>query len=681
MPTNTPQRIGNFTVDRQIGKGGMSEVWLAHHRSLANRQVAIKLLLSQDEEWAERFTREAELTSRLHHPNIVKIYDHGFQPPFHYTVMEYVPGGALRNILEQRKPLPLDLALHIFRGAGDALDYAHSQGVTHRDVSPGNILIEQSTGRVLLTDFGIARESGKPGMTTINKVMGTPGYLSPEHASSATAVTHLSDIYSLGVVLYEMIAGRLPWDHNPGMPDQSGGPFLPPKPLHEVGVQSVPADFERVMQTLLAIDPTKRYPSAQAAVQDIDRVLSRHTSKTQVVSGSGNAVVAAQSIAAPSSAPLAEPHPVEVALGVDLIKGPMQEAEQHAAALTPQVIRRILDEWSSKSRLRRPLLGRQANIHRITHTNVYFYSLRVLYESRTPIKTVEEPDHAAAPVPFEREIDRWSVELPAPAGFEKDEGDTVRLPGSMRVIACPECSGVGKCQCPRCKGQGRVKRTVNSPPVPVPVDEKPAHEAASDDKAITAVAAPAKKAITLVPCPECGGAGGIRCKRCDGVGRLLEKKTTTWRRWPETLENYDDLPNLDEQWLRKNCEMKEVYREQQIKDVRPEWLQVPELKELVDAMQARWDADTRVALSEVSVSFIPITEIVFDLGAEPVAPDPDAEEPDATPQQTLYSWYIYGFENKLPNDWRFLNWDRVLAVIAVGASVILLFYVLLLIVR
>ncbi len=679
MPTNTLQSIGNFAIDRQIGKGGMSEVWLAHHRSLANRQVAVKLLLSQDEEWVERFTREAELTSRLHHPNIVQIYDHGYHPPFHYTVMEYVPGGALRNVLEQRKPLPLDLALHIFRYAGDALDYAHSQGVTHRDVSPGNILIEQSTGRVLLTDFGIARESGKASVTTVNKVMGTPGYLSPEHASSATAVTHQSDIYSLGVVLYEMIAGRLPWDHLPGMPDETGGPFLPPKPLREVGVQSVPADFDRVMQALLSVDPSKRYSSVQAAVQDIERVLSRHTSKTQIVSSGSTAGGAAQSIAAPSVAPLSELHPVEIALGVDLLKGPLQEADQHIAALTPQAIRHILDDWSAKSRLRRPLLGRQANIHRITHTNVYFYTLEVLYESRAPIKTDEEPDYAAAPVPLEREVDRWSVELPMPSGFDDEKGDSVRLPGSTRVIACPECSGVGKRPCPRCKGQGRVKRAVTNSPPPPPATDKPPEDAAPGDKA-TAVAVPAKKTTSLVPCPECGGAGGIRCERCDGVGRLLEKKTTTWRRWAETFGGYDDLPNLDEQWLRKNCQMAEVYRERQLKDVRPEWLQVPELKALIETMQARWDADTRIALSEVSVSFIPITEIVFDLGDEPVASDPDAEDTDAAPQPTLYSWYIYGFENKLPNDWRFLNWDRVLAGLSVGASVILLFYVLLLLV-
>jgi serine/threonine protein kinase len=193
-----PEWIGNYRLERQIGKGGMSQVWLARHRTLRERRVAIKILLSQDTEWIDRFTREAEITSQLRHEHIVPIYDHGHQAPFHYTVMEYVEGGSLRDLLDQRGRLPLDLAAHIFRCAAAALDYAHAHGVVHRDISTGNILVESAGKRVLLSDFGIARESGKAGMTTVNKVMGTPGFLSPEHAASATAVTHLSDIYSLG---------------------------------------------------------------------------------------------------------------------------------------------------------------------------------------------------------------------------------------------------------------------------------------------------------------------------------------------------------------------------------------------------------------------------------------------------------------------------------------------------
>src|SRR6266540_6152204 len=286
--SNVPQRIGNYQLERQIGRGGMSEVWLGRHRSLDNRLVAVKLLLPQDTEWIARFAREAAITSRLRHEHIIQIFDHGHQPPYHYTIMEYVVGGALRNLIRPRQPLPLDLTLRIVHAAGAALDYAHAHGVIHRDVSPGNILIEQENGRVLLTDFGIARESGRVGMTTISKVMGTPGYLSPEHASSATSVTHLSDIYGLGVVLYEMLSGALPWEHNPGMPDSSGGPFTAPLPLKSRGVHGLPPDVDRVLQTMLANDPAKRYPSARAAIAELDQVLDRHTGPTQVIGAPDN---------------------------------------------------------------------------------------------------------------------------------------------------------------------------------------------------------------------------------------------------------------------------------------------------------------------------------------------------------------------------------------------------------
>ncbi len=260
-----PQRVGNYQLERQIGKGGMSEVWVARHRSLENRLVAVKLLLSQDPEWIDRFTREANITSRLHHENIVQIYDHGYQHPYHYTIMEFVPGGALRELLKQGR-LQLDPALRVFRSAGLALDYAHTHGVIHRDVSPGNILLEQNTERVLLTDFGIARESGKTGLTTVNKVMGTPGYLSPEHASSATAVTHLSDIYGLGVLLFEMLTGVRPWEHNPGMPDSSGGKFEPPPSLRSRGAGHLPPEMDRVLQTMLDDRPGQALP--QRPVRD-----------------------------------------------------------------------------------------------------------------------------------------------------------------------------------------------------------------------------------------------------------------------------------------------------------------------------------------------------------------------------------------------------------------------------
>jgi serine/threonine protein kinase len=720
--TNIPPRIGNYRLERRIGKGGMSEVWLARHRSLEDRKVAIKLLLSQDSEWIERFTREANITSRLRHENIIQIYDHGEQAPFHYTTMEYVEGGALREVLKAHIRLGLDQALHIFRCAGLALDYAHAHGVIHRDVSPGNILLEQSSGRVLLTDFGIARESGKVGVTTINKVMGTPGYLSPEHASSATSVTHLSDLYSLGVVLFEMLSGRLPWDHTPGMPPEAnGGPFIPPKLLRDCSVVGLPPDVDRVLQTMMALEPTKRYPSAQAAIDDLDQVLQHHTSRTQVV------VRKAPPADLLSKVEPLPPHPVETVLALDLLKGPMQEARRRADSMvSSEDISQLLDQWSGESWLRRPLLGRQAVIRRVTSTNIYYYRLRVLYEVREPVKTIEEPDRAAAPIQLERTIDRWGVELPPPKGFGEETGGTLVLPGSMRVVACEVCKGIGRTVCQRCKGQGRIKTTRPVPdaggktaaakaPDPKAPDPRAPIAAAPTAKpptvggpnpapaasgtgtgvaaATAAATAPAevKTAEVVVPCPECSGSGAQRCQRCDGVGRLLEKKTTSWRRFGETFDTNDDLPHVDEEWLLRACKLTDVYKEQQVGGFRAEWHQVPALAELLELANKKTDQNTRVAMSEVAISFIPMTEIMFDLGrpsrlqkaarAKELAEQAPGENDPAEDERNLYRWHVYGFEQRLPADWRFLNWDRLMALIMVGWVALLLALIIVLLLR
>jgi eukaryotic-like serine/threonine-protein kinase len=662
--TSVPQRIGNYQLERQIGKGGMSEVHLGRHRSLENRLVAVKLLLSQDSEWIERFGREANITSRLRHEHIVQIFDHGYQPPFHYTIMEYVVGGALRTLLKPGQPLQTDVAIRIFRAAGTALDYAHAHGVIHRDVSPGNILVEQDTGRVLLTDFGIARESGKAGFTTISKVMGTPGYLSPEHASSATAVTHLSDIYGLGVVLYEMLTGQLPWDHYPGIPDGSGGPFTTPPALRSRGVTGLPPDVDRVLQTMLALDPAKRYPSAHAAIEDLDQVLARHNGPTQIVgAGSGPGLNMPPAQAAPSALVLAqptEPHPVEKVLGPDLIKGPMQKARERADTLSEQrELVGLLNQWSREGFFRRKLLGRQAAFQRATSTNVYFYKLKVLYETREPAQTVEEPDHKARAVPIEKEQDRWSLALPAPKGFQEEAGATVPLPGSMRVLTCTVCNGPGRIRCPRCQGRARIEVARESPkPDPQPI--KGAAGAAT--ATATAPAAP-----TVIPCPECSGSGSLECERCEGAGRLMQHMTTSWRRWPSGFSANDNLPRIDERWLHRVCQPTKVYQEQLAGDVRPEWKLVPALAALVEQAQAGADANTRIALSEVSIAFIPVTEILFDLGEVPAAKaaKPPRRGKAASPRADagLFSWHIYGFERQLPRDWRFLNWDRVMLLV------------------
>ncbi len=669
--TNLPQAVANYRLERRLGKGGMSEVWLGRHRILENRLVAIKLLMSQDQEWIERFKLEANITSRLHHDHIVQIFDHGEQGPFHYTVMEYVPGGALRDILREQKRLALEHAAEIFRYAGMALDYAHIHGIIHRDVSPGNILLDQQVGRVLLTDFGIARESGRPGMTTVSNVMGTPGYLSPEHASSATAVTRLSDLYSLGVVFFEMLTGQLPWDHYPGVPGDKGGPFGPPKSLAEAGLSGLPAGLDRVIQTLMAQDPTKRYPTAQAAIDDIQRLLQNHSTGTQIIGRKAAApeTRTRQSLAAPTRR---EPHPVEVVLGPDLKKAPLQEAAKRAEEMySPIDIAALLNTWSDQGWLRRQSLGRIASVRHVTNDNIFFYTLRVLYEVREPVQTQEQPDTEANIIPFEKTVERWGVLLPEPKTVEDEKHGTVVIPGSMRVMACTTCSGVGRTKCPRCKGQGRI-----AAPPPEPKHTEPARPAdptKPGDSAAPAgpprqsppqqMAALTRKPDTLIPCPECSGTGGPTCERCTGVGRLVERKTTMWRRTMSSLEAHDDLPEVDERWLQRMCASREIYREQSRKEVRPEWKQVPRLADLIVEAQNKLDENTRIALVEASISFIPVTELVFDLGQRPkTAATRAADGTLVANDMPTYTWRIFGFEKQMQTDWRLLNWDRFWAV-------------------
>lgn len=662
--SNLPERIGNYQLERQIGRGGMSYVVLARHRTLRTRQVAIKVLLSQDAEWIERFTREAEITSQLRHEHIVPIYDHGYQAPFYYTVMEYVKGGSLRDLLSERGRLPLDQAAYIFRCAATALDYAHAHGVIHRDISTGNILVDQDSKRVFLADFGIARESGKTVLTTVNKVMGTRGFFSPEHITSATAVTHLSDLYSLGVVLFVMLTGALPWPYIPG-PGEDGGPFVPLMSLRDRGVTGMPTELDTIIHTMLAPDPAKRYPSAQAAIDALDQALRRHTSTTQVIA---SAPAGAPSIPA---APPEEPHPVEQALAPDLIKAPVQEALRRAQELdNPREIARLLNAWSDARPLwRRPALGRMASIRQIRHENIYWYTLRVLYETREPEQTVEEPDRQMTTIKPERKLGRWDAPLPPPNGFEDDAGGIVRLPGSTRVVSCDDCNGTGRKVCLRCNGNGRIRAPANPAP---PADPAPPAKPMTSSPATANVTAPAQVAAAprIIPCPDCEGSGGLQCPRCGGESRLITHKTIRWHRRAEKMTRHDDLPHIDERWLQERCKKHKIYCEQESRGFRPEWRLVPGIQAMIQEVEARLDPDTRILLSEVTVRFIPVTEIVFDLNEW--KPAKAAGHKSQSREPVLYRWYIYGFENILPNDRRFLNQDRVVAAAMTGVSIVLI---------
>jgi eukaryotic-like serine/threonine-protein kinase len=666
--SNIPEQVGNYRLIEEIGSGASSEVWLAQHKDLDQHRVAIKLLMSQDREAVQRFNREAALASRLRHPHIVRVYDYGYIQPYYYTILEYIEGGSLKQMLKNHTRLQLAQAIAIFKQIAQALDYAHKLNIVHRDISPGNVLVEQASGLALLTDFGIAREAGRS-ITTTNAIMGTPDYWSPEHTHSATAVTRLSDVYSLGVVLYKMISGELPFDNAGKSPTERV--FSPPIALREHDIKDVPPDLDRIFQTLLAVDPSKRYSSAGAAVADLQKLFDRHHADTVVTLGQAKPTVAqdfeAQGI---------EPNDVERFLGHDLIKPPLQRAHQRADELRqPMALAHLLDQWATQGSfgLRQQRLGRLARLHKSTSHNVHFYTLQVLYERRTAEETLEEPDRKAQSFPIERERGRWDIALPEPKDFENDPGAQITLPGSARVVSCGTCKGQGTTLCPRCNGKQRVYVTR-----PAPQTAAQAGTATGDKTANRPVAAsvgagtvaarplnttgtgaqPASGAApaerVLIPCPECSGRGGIVCIRCEGEGRLVQRKAFNWKRNAQALQSNDDLPQVDEEWLRKTCKPEIIYSERQRDGLRPEWSLVPALREMIEAAQSRTDEHTRIILSEVQISFIPLTEVVFDLGES------------RRGKADLIRLPIYGFNNLIPNDWRLLDWQRVVATCLVA---------------
>jgi len=207
-----PAEIGKYKIESLVAKGGMGAVFKGHHPTLNKEVILKKLTLRGKKAVAERFKREARLMMGFKHENIVDVYDHFKEGTSYYIVMEYVDGTALDKLLKKERYLPEDMALLIFYDSCRALHYAHRKGVVHRDIKPGNILLSKR-GESKLVDFGIAssREDQDSGLTQEGMTLGTPSYMAPEQFESTRTVDLRADIYSMGVMLYEMVTGKKPY--------------------------------------------------------------------------------------------------------------------------------------------------------------------------------------------------------------------------------------------------------------------------------------------------------------------------------------------------------------------------------------------------------------------------------------------------------------------------------------
>ena len=262
---------GRYRIVRKLGAGGMADVYLAEDQELG-RRVAIKILNGRhanDAQFIERFRREAKNAAALNHPNIVSIYDRGEAEHTYYIAMEYLDGRTLKELVVGRGPAPVNVAVEYARQILSALRFAHRHGIVHRDIKPHNVLVDRE-GRVKVTDFGIAR-AGASQMTEAGSIVGTAQYLSPEQARGSE-VDQRSDLYSLGVVLYELLTGQAPFDGDTPVEIAMKHLSATPRPPSHIR-RDVPRDLDMVVMRALAKDPEARYQSADEMEADLERVL------------------------------------------------------------------------------------------------------------------------------------------------------------------------------------------------------------------------------------------------------------------------------------------------------------------------------------------------------------------------------------------------------------------------
>ncbi|HEU5200264.1 MAG TPA: protein kinase, partial [Ktedonobacterales bacterium] len=262
-------RLGAYELIERIGGGGMADVYRAKQTTAFDREVAVKVIrsgFSEDQMFRERFLREAQAIAKLSHPNILPLIEFGQEGDTLYLVMPYAPGGTLRDLITRvNGPLSLNDTVEIFTQLCDAVQYAHEQGIVHRDIKPQNVLIQRGK-HLLLADFGIARDASDTKLTMTGAGVGTVEYMAPEQAMGRSDAR--SDLYSLGLVLYQMLTGRVPFGGGTPfeiMMKQANEPLTPARSLNP----ALPREIDGILDMALAKDPNKRFQSAASLLRAV----------------------------------------------------------------------------------------------------------------------------------------------------------------------------------------------------------------------------------------------------------------------------------------------------------------------------------------------------------------------------------------------------------------------------
>jgi serine/threonine protein kinase len=352
--------LGGYEIQRLLGQGGMAKVYLARQQSM-NRQVALKVLPRQylnDDTYLQRFEREVRIVSQLEHRHIVPVYDYGEYEGLPYIVMRYMPAGSVDDLL-RGGALPPERLLHILAQVAPALDYAHSREVLHRDLKPSNVLMDDDGG-AFITDFGIARlTDGQGANITTQGVVGTPSYMSPEQAQGRP-LDGRSDLYSLGVMLFEMATGRRPFENDTPYSIAVMQVTTPP-PSPRVYNPRVSLPLEQVILKALRKQPAERYQSAgdllDALKQAIERPLSQDTEPN---------------IKKPSPPMIVQAQPVIIQAAPAQPVQPLQSAVQPAPVRAPQVYQTSAQRMTPLPSVALPSYGLRSRIRQKRQSSPLF---------------------------------------------------------------------------------------------------------------------------------------------------------------------------------------------------------------------------------------------------------------------------------------------------------------------
>ncbi len=312
--------FGHYRVVNELGRGGMGVVYRAYEESL-NRYVAIKVLaehLTEDQDFVTRFRREAQSAASLSHPNVTQIYYIGDEKGVPYFVMEFVEGPSIRDVLKKEGALEPARAARLGRQAASGLADAHDQGLVHRDIKPANLMLTKGD-LVKIADFGLALQPDDAGtrLTATGMLMGTPGYLAPEQCEG-TAADARSDIYSLGMTLYEMLAGTTPFEGNSPLAIIRQILYEEPPPLDELD-SGVSAELNGIVTKMLAKDPAQRYQSCHEVISDLDSYLEG-LSQSIGASGTSTAVMPPPLFVPPPPAAVPDSPPLSATIRVEEIR-------------------------------------------------------------------------------------------------------------------------------------------------------------------------------------------------------------------------------------------------------------------------------------------------------------------------------------------------------------------------